>query len=185
MPKILIVDDEWLTRLEIEKMLTDLGYDVAGQRSAAELDQYPIPGVSQAAFFMETTSLLPSRLSAFSMRGSLVWCLGDNMRRISFSSTPSFPASFDLLVPSSCTAIYRAALADIWAESGMACCPFFTGEAFGMLRPSEMHTAMASSKQSSAPDKASSRVSPSVAAKEMSGKVTRKKPASSALIWAG
>ena len=31
MPKILIVDDEWLTRLEIEKMLTDLGYDVAGQ----------------------------------------------------------------------------------------------------------------------------------------------------------
>ena len=31
MPKILIVDDEWLTRLEIEGMLTDLGYDVAGQ----------------------------------------------------------------------------------------------------------------------------------------------------------
>ena len=31
MPKILIVDDEWLTRLEIEKMLTDLSYDVAGQ----------------------------------------------------------------------------------------------------------------------------------------------------------
>ena len=31
MPKILIVDDEWLTRLEIEEMLTDLGYDVAGQ----------------------------------------------------------------------------------------------------------------------------------------------------------
>ena len=31
MPKILIVDDEWLTRLEIEEMLTNLGYDVAGQ----------------------------------------------------------------------------------------------------------------------------------------------------------
>ena len=31
MPKILIVDDEWLTRLEIEGMLTNLGYDVAGQ----------------------------------------------------------------------------------------------------------------------------------------------------------
>ena len=31
MPKILIVDDEWLTRLEIEGMLSDLGYDVAGQ----------------------------------------------------------------------------------------------------------------------------------------------------------
>ena len=31
MPKILIVDDEWLTRLEIEEMLTDLGYDVSGQ----------------------------------------------------------------------------------------------------------------------------------------------------------
>ena len=31
MPRILIVDDEWLTRLEIEGMLTDLGYDVAGQ----------------------------------------------------------------------------------------------------------------------------------------------------------
>ena len=31
MPKILIVDDEWLTRLEIEEMLTDLGYEVAGQ----------------------------------------------------------------------------------------------------------------------------------------------------------
>ena len=31
MPKILIVDDEWLTRLEIEGMLTDLGYGVAGQ----------------------------------------------------------------------------------------------------------------------------------------------------------
>jgi len=31
MPKILIVDDEWLTRLEIEEMLTDLGYNVAGQ----------------------------------------------------------------------------------------------------------------------------------------------------------
>jgi CheY-like chemotaxis protein len=30
MPKILIVDDEWLTRLEIEQMLTDLGYEVAG-----------------------------------------------------------------------------------------------------------------------------------------------------------
>ena len=31
MPKILIVDNEWLTRLEIEGMLTDLGYDVTGQ----------------------------------------------------------------------------------------------------------------------------------------------------------
>ena len=31
MPGILIVDDEWLTRLEIEGMLTDLGYNVAGQ----------------------------------------------------------------------------------------------------------------------------------------------------------
>ena len=31
MPKILIVDDEWLERLEIEGILTDLGYDVAGQ----------------------------------------------------------------------------------------------------------------------------------------------------------
>ena len=31
MPKILIVDDEWLIRLEIEGLLTDLGYDVAGQ----------------------------------------------------------------------------------------------------------------------------------------------------------
>ena len=29
MPRILIVDDEWLTRLEIEGMFTDLGYDVA------------------------------------------------------------------------------------------------------------------------------------------------------------
>ena len=31
MPKILIVDDEWLTRLEIEEMLMDLAYEVAGQ----------------------------------------------------------------------------------------------------------------------------------------------------------
>ncbi len=31
MPKILIVDDEWLTRVEIEGMLTDLGYAVVGQ----------------------------------------------------------------------------------------------------------------------------------------------------------
>ena len=31
MPRILIVDDEWLTRLEIEEMLTGLGYDVVGQ----------------------------------------------------------------------------------------------------------------------------------------------------------
>lgn len=31
MPKILIVDDEWITRLEIEEMLVDLGYEVAGQ----------------------------------------------------------------------------------------------------------------------------------------------------------
>ncbi|MCP4575110.1 MAG: response regulator, partial [Deltaproteobacteria bacterium] len=31
MPKILIVDDEWITRLEIEEMLMDLGYEVAGQ----------------------------------------------------------------------------------------------------------------------------------------------------------
>ena len=36
MPKILIVDDEWLTRLEIEEMLTDLGYDVAGQAETGE-----------------------------------------------------------------------------------------------------------------------------------------------------
>jgi PAS domain S-box-containing protein len=31
MPKILIVDDEWITRLEVEEMLSDLGYDVVGQ----------------------------------------------------------------------------------------------------------------------------------------------------------
>ena len=31
MPKILIVDDDWLTILEIERMLTNLGYDVAGK----------------------------------------------------------------------------------------------------------------------------------------------------------
>ena len=31
MPKILIADDEWVTRVEIEEMLTDLGYDVVGQ----------------------------------------------------------------------------------------------------------------------------------------------------------
>jgi len=31
MSKILIVDDEWLTRLEIEEMLIDLGYEVVGQ----------------------------------------------------------------------------------------------------------------------------------------------------------
>jgi len=31
MPRILIVDDEWITRLEIEEMLTDLGYEVVGQ----------------------------------------------------------------------------------------------------------------------------------------------------------
>ena len=31
MPKILIVDDEWLTRLEIEEMLMALAYEVAGQ----------------------------------------------------------------------------------------------------------------------------------------------------------
>jgi CheY-like chemotaxis protein len=36
MPKILIVDDEWLTRLEIEEMLTDLGYEVAGQAETGE-----------------------------------------------------------------------------------------------------------------------------------------------------
>ncbi len=31
MSRILIADDEWLTRLEIEEMLTDLGYEVVGQ----------------------------------------------------------------------------------------------------------------------------------------------------------
>ena len=31
MPKILIVDNEWPIRLAIEGMLTNLGYDVAGQ----------------------------------------------------------------------------------------------------------------------------------------------------------
>jgi CheY-like chemotaxis protein len=31
MPRILIVDDEWLTRLEVEEMLRDLDYEVAGQ----------------------------------------------------------------------------------------------------------------------------------------------------------
>jgi CheY-like chemotaxis protein len=31
MPRILIVDDEWVTRVEIEEMLIDLGYEVAGQ----------------------------------------------------------------------------------------------------------------------------------------------------------
>jgi PAS domain S-box-containing protein len=31
MPKILIADDEWVTRVEIEEMLTDLGYEVVGQ----------------------------------------------------------------------------------------------------------------------------------------------------------
>jgi PAS domain S-box-containing protein len=36
MPKILIVDDEWLTRLEIEEMLTDQGYEVAGQAETGE-----------------------------------------------------------------------------------------------------------------------------------------------------
>jgi PAS domain S-box-containing protein len=36
MPRILIVDDEWLTRLEIEEMLTDLGYEVAGQAETGE-----------------------------------------------------------------------------------------------------------------------------------------------------
>jgi PAS domain S-box-containing protein len=36
MPKILIVDDEWLTRLEIEEMLTGLGYEVAGQAETGE-----------------------------------------------------------------------------------------------------------------------------------------------------
>jgi len=30
-PKILIVDDEWITRPEIEEMLMDLGYEVTGQ----------------------------------------------------------------------------------------------------------------------------------------------------------
>ena len=36
MPKILIVDDEWLTRLEIEEMLTALGYEVVGQAETGE-----------------------------------------------------------------------------------------------------------------------------------------------------
>ncbi len=36
MAKILIVDDEWLTRLEIEEMLKDLGYEVAGQAETGE-----------------------------------------------------------------------------------------------------------------------------------------------------
>ncbi len=31
MPRILIADDEWVTRVEIEEMLTDLGYEVVGQ----------------------------------------------------------------------------------------------------------------------------------------------------------
>ncbi len=36
MPKVLVVDDDWLTRLEIEEMLTDLGYEVAGQAETGE-----------------------------------------------------------------------------------------------------------------------------------------------------
>ena len=36
MPKILIVDDEWLTRLEIEELLNELGYEVAGQAETGE-----------------------------------------------------------------------------------------------------------------------------------------------------
>ena len=40
MPKILIVDDEWITRLEIEEMLIDLGYEVAGRkRVEAEIEK--------------------------------------------------------------------------------------------------------------------------------------------------
>ena len=31
MPRILIADDEWVTRVEIEEMLTNLGYEVVGQ----------------------------------------------------------------------------------------------------------------------------------------------------------
>ena len=31
MARILIVDDEWLTRLEIEEMVLDLSHEVAGQ----------------------------------------------------------------------------------------------------------------------------------------------------------
>jgi len=31
MPRILIADDEWVTRVEIEEMLNDLGYEVVGQ----------------------------------------------------------------------------------------------------------------------------------------------------------
>jgi CheY-like chemotaxis protein len=31
MPKILFVDDEWITRLDIEEMFPELGYEVAGQ----------------------------------------------------------------------------------------------------------------------------------------------------------
>jgi len=36
MPKILIVDDEWITGLEIEEMLIDLGYEVAGRKRVEE-----------------------------------------------------------------------------------------------------------------------------------------------------
>ncbi len=36
MAKILIVDDEWLTRTEIEGMVTDLGYEVVGQAETGE-----------------------------------------------------------------------------------------------------------------------------------------------------
>ncbi|MBT6503044.1 MAG: response regulator, partial [Deltaproteobacteria bacterium] len=36
MPKILIVDDEWLMRLEIEELLNELGYEVAGQAETGE-----------------------------------------------------------------------------------------------------------------------------------------------------
>ena len=40
MPKILIVDDEWITRLEIEEMLADLGYEVAGRKMVeAEIEK--------------------------------------------------------------------------------------------------------------------------------------------------
>ena len=36
MPRILIVDDEWLTRVEIEQMLIDQGYEVAGKAETGE-----------------------------------------------------------------------------------------------------------------------------------------------------
>jgi AmiR/NasT family two-component response regulator len=34
-PKILVADDDWVTKVEIAEMLTDLGYEVAGQAETA------------------------------------------------------------------------------------------------------------------------------------------------------